>query len=194
MTHSSSSTKLLFESLVKLYKQGQLLLLDSDKKMGERGWTPMTSVVLSGLSYSLNNPDRWYLRWANRFYSPEIDDDESASIERIPFTSIHFASDHDNDVDEPLVVAGWILFGKALTEKEAAKSWDYWMCKYWFSGKPHPDIDGWRQTGQSNRAKNVSGSETFAVPLYDITSGDKLEELVITPLLNHYPEPHSREA
>ncbi len=35
-----SPTKALFESLVKLDKQGQLLLMDSDRLMGERGWIP----------------------------------------------------------------------------------------------------------------------------------------------------------
>ncbi|GAI00053.1 unnamed protein product, partial [marine sediment metagenome] len=37
---NGSSTKVLFDSLTKLYKQGQLLLMEADRLMGERGWEP----------------------------------------------------------------------------------------------------------------------------------------------------------
>ena len=33
-----SSTKVLFDSLTKLYKQGQMLLMDADRLMDEREW------------------------------------------------------------------------------------------------------------------------------------------------------------
>jgi hypothetical protein len=32
-------------------------------------------------------------------------------------------------------------------------------------------------------------TETFAIPLYDITSSEKLNEFIIKPLLNKYHEP-----
>jgi hypothetical protein len=57
------------------------------------------------------------------------------------------------------------------------------MCKYWFVGKPHDTLKGWRKTGQSQWYENLKGSETFTVPLYQITSSEKLKELVIDPLL-----------
>jgi hypothetical protein len=183
---NATSTKVLFDSLVKLYKQGQLLLLDADRIMGEKGWTPITSTILSGLSYALGYPERWYLRWATRFYLPTIPEDNKASITRIPFISIHFASDHDTKVDEPLLSAGWLLYSKPMDRKEAEKSWDYWMCKYWFYGKPDESSEGWHRTGQSQQKNNLRGTETFVVPLFDIVSSEKLEELVITPLLARY--------
>lgn len=183
-TSEQKPTKALFEALVKLYKQGQLLLLDADRIMGERGWTPMTSTILSGLSYALHHPERWYLRWATRFYLPETPEGEKAAITRLPFVSIHFASDHDTKVEEPLVSAGWLLYHKPMEVKEAEHSWDYWMCKYYFLGNPHPDIKGWHGTGQSQWKENLKGSETFVVPLYDIASSEKLEELVLQPLLS----------
>jgi len=77
MTDTNATyTKILFESLVKLYKQGQLLLLDADRIMGEKGRTPITTTILSGLSYALGYPERWYLRWATRFYLPTIPEGE----------------------------------------------------------------------------------------------------------------------
>lgn len=178
-----SPTKILFESLVKLYKQGQLLLLDADRIMGEKGWTPITTTILSGLSYALGNPERWYLRWATRFYLPTIPEGEQATIMHIPFISIHFASDHDTKVEEPLVSAGWLLYSKPMDLEEAQNSWDYWMCKYWFYGKHDRSFERWHTTGESKQKENLKGTETFAVPLYNITSSDKLEELVITRLI-----------
>ena len=108
-----SSTKAMFESLAKLYKQGQLLLMDADRLMGERGWEPMQSTAQSGFSYSLNLPERWYARWAARFYVPTTLEGEDATIDRMVFVSIHFASDHDTSVDEPIVSAGRLLYSGA---------------------------------------------------------------------------------
>ena len=184
---SRSSTKALFDSLAKLYKQGQLLLMDSDRLMGERGWTPRHNNAIAELSYSMNSPQRWYARWAMRFYIPTATEAKEQLIDRLLFVSIHFASDlgtgMETSVDDPLVCAGRLLYKKPMTEKEAGQEYDYWMCKYWFVGKPHDTLKGWRKTGQSQWYENLKGSETFTVPLYKITSSEKLKELVIDPLL-----------
>ena len=70
-----------------------------------------------------------------------------------------------------------------MTLSEANQTYDYWMCKYWFIGEPHDTLEGWRKTGQSRWYENLKGSETFSVPLYNITSSEKLKQLVIGPLL-----------
>ena len=180
-------TRALFESLAKLYKQGQLLLMDSDRLMGERGWTPRHSNAIAELSYSMNAPQRWFARWAMRFYTPAATEEKEQSVDRMLFVSIHFASDvgssMETSVDDPLVCAGRLIYEKPMTEKEAGQTYDYWMCKYWFVGKPHDTLEGWRKTGQSQWYANLKGSETLAVPLYQITSSEKLKELVIDPLL-----------
>jgi hypothetical protein len=185
--NNRSPTKALFESLVKLYKQAQLLLLDSDRLMGERGWTPRHNNAIAELSYSMNAPQRWFARWAMRFYAPAVTEAQEHLIDRMLFVSIHFASDvgssMETSVDDPLVCAGRLKYEKSMTEKEAGQTYDYWMCKYWFIGKPHDTLEGWRKTGQSQWYENLKGSETFAVPLYQITSSEKLKELVIDPLL-----------
>ncbi len=180
-------TKALFESLAKLYKQGQLLLLDSDRLMGERNWIPMHKNAIAEYSNSINTPQRWYARWAMRFYIPDVTEVNEELIDRMLFISIHFASDvgsnMETDVDDPLVCAGRLIYEKPMTEEKAGDSFDYWMCKYWFIGEPHDKLNGWRKTGQSQWYENLKGSETFTVPLYSITSSEKLEELVIDPLL-----------
>lgn len=181
-----SPTKALFDCLAKLYKQGQLLLLDSDKLMGERGWIPRHSNAIAELSYSMNAPQRWFARWAMRFYTPAATEAKELLIDRILFVSIHFTSDlgsgFETNVDEPLVCAGRLIYEKPMTDEEASQTYDYWMCKYWFTSKPHDTLEGWRKTGQSRWYENLKGSETFAVPLYKITSSEKLKELVINPL------------
>lgn len=182
-----SPTKTLFDSLAKLYKQGQLLLMDSDRLMGERGWTPRHNNAIAELSYSMNAPQRWFARWAMRFYTPTAIEAKEQLIDRMLFVSIHFASDvgssMETSVDDPLICAGRLIYEKPMTEKETGQTYDYWMCKYWFVGKPHDTLEGWCKTGQSQWYENLKGSETFVVPLYQITSSEKLKELVIDPLL-----------
>ena len=182
-----SPTKALFEALVKLYKQGQLLLMDSDRLLGERGWTPRHNNAIAELSYSMNAPQRWFARWAMRFYTPAVTEAIEQLVDRMLFVSIHFASDlgtsMETNVDDPIVCAGRLIYEKPMTEKEAGQTFDYWMCKYWFVGKPHDTLKGWRKTGQSRWYENLKGSETFTVPLYQIISSEKLKDLVITPLL-----------
>lgn len=180
-------TRILFENLTRLYKQSQLLLMDADRLLGERGWEPTNTTAPSGFSYSLNAPERWYARWAVRFYAPATLESIESTIDQILFVSIHFASDQkaslSTDIDEPMISAGRLKYKKPMTAKTASKNYDYYMCKYWFLGKPHPELTNWRQTVGSKFSENLEGSETFVVPLYDVTSSEKLKELVIDPLL-----------
>lgn len=180
-------TRILFDNLTRLYKQSQLLLIDADRLLGERGWEPTNTTAPSGFSYSLNAPERWYARWAVRFYVPATQESDDPSIDQVLFVSIHFASDQKSDlptdIDQPIVSAGRLKYKKAMTAKTASKNYDYYMCKYWFLGQPHPELRGWRQTVGSKFSENLEGSETFVVPLYDVTSSEKLKQLVIDPLL-----------
>lgn len=179
-------TKAMFDSLARLYKQGQLLLLDADRIMGDNGWETKTTTVFGGYSYSLSSPDKWYIRWAGRFYFPVKSEEKEPVVQRIPFISVHFAADHDTKLDEPLASAGWLLYSKPMELKEAQKSYNYWMCKYWFWGECHDKLEDWRKSGPSKWQKNLKGTETFAIPLYDITSSEKLEKLVVDRLLGRY--------
>lgn len=179
-------TKAMFDSLARLYKQGQLLLLDADRIMGDNGWETKTTTVFEGLSYSLSSPDKWYVRWAGRFYFPVKSEEKEPVVQRIPFISVHFAADHDTKLDEPLASAGWLLYSKTMELKEAQKSYNYWMCKYWFWSERHDKLENWRKSGPSRWQKNLKGTETFAIPLYDIKSSEKLEKLVVDRLLGRY--------
>ena len=185
--NEKTSTKVLFDNLARLYKQSQLLLMDADRLMGESGWESTNIVAPSGFSYSLNTPERWYARWAVRFYTPTASESEDPTIDQVLFVSIHFASDQKGglptDVDEPVVSAGRLKYKKPITAKTASKNYDYYMCKYWFFGEPHPELEGWRRTIGSKFSENLEASETFVVPLFSITSSEKLKELVVDPLL-----------
>jgi hypothetical protein len=186
MTNARGTTRELFDNLQKLYKQAHLLLLDADKYMGEEGWAPMHTYGIAELSYSINSPHKWFARWAMRFYMPSGIEEEESRVDRILFVSIHFASDIktglQTDVDDPLVCAGRLIYGTPMTPKEAVSNYAYWMCKYWFIAQPRDTLKGWRKTGQSHSFDNLKGCETFAVPLYEITSSEKLKALVIDPI------------
>ena len=184
MTETKDSPlKTLFDCLNKLYKQGQLFLMDADRLMGERGWEQMHNMAPAQLSNALNMPERWYARWIQRFYMPATPDKEEPFIDKILFVSIHFIADNDTNVDEPVVIAGRIFYEQPMNEKTAQKNYSYYMCKYWHWGQPHDILEDWRKTTGSKYSKNLKGSETFAVPLYDVTSSEMLEELVINRLL-----------
>ena len=190
MTESQDSpTKSLFDALLSLYKQGQLLLMDADRLMSERRWEPMHNTAPAEFSSLLSFPQRWYARYATRFYMPTTPEAGQATIDRLHFVSIVFASEGNTTVDEPVVSAGRLLYHKPMDAATASKSYFYWMCKYWFMGErqSHETLDGWHQGGQSRHFENLMGNETFIVPLYDITSSEKLEKLVIEPLLAGQP-------
>lgn len=185
MTETKESpTKALFDSLAKLYKQGQLLLMDADRLVGGHGWEPTNTMAPYEFSYSLNSPEKWYARYVARYYVPTVSDEADEYINQIIFVSIQFASDHDTEVEEPIVASGRLIYRHPMNLKTAKKSYHNWMCKYWFYNKQgHNTLKGWRQGGQSRFFQNLAGNETFTVPLYDVTSSEKLKELVIEPLL-----------
>lgn len=128
--NESSPTKTMFDCLVRLYKQSQLLLMDADRIMGEKNWEPTNMLGPAQLSNSLNSPERWYARWAVRFYNQIISEENKANIDKLLFVSIQFASDHSYKVEDPVVSAGWLLYSKPMTKKEADNNYYYWMCLY----------------------------------------------------------------
>jgi hypothetical protein len=153
----ASPTKAMFESLARLYKQDQLLRMDADRLMGERGWEPTQTAATKGLSNSLNMPERWHARWAARFYVPTVTEEDEPAINRILFVSIHFASDHDTEVDDPIVTAGRLLYDEPMRPETASKSYAYWMCKYWFKYPPLEKTEGWNGwRGQGGFSTNMS--------------------------------------
>jgi len=156
MTNSTGdfATKKLFDCLRTLYRQAQQLLLDSDRILGDHGWEPVGGTGPAEFSYSIGAPDKWFARWAARFYLPqstvEAETDERCVVTML-FVSTHFTSDHDTHVDEPLVSAGYVLFTERLTRDQARKAWgnSYWLCKSGLWGKLMPDATGWREWNPS---------------------------------------------
>jgi hypothetical protein len=158
--------------------------------MVEKGWEATLNSGPMELSNLLNSPGRWYARWAARFYLPTEIDGEEVGVDRIHFVSIHFASDHDTDVDEPVVAAGRLMYTDPMSSKTARASYAYWMCKYWYRFPELETMRGWHGwTGQGRFSPNMKGAASFAVPLYHVTSSEILERLVITPLLADERQP-----
>jgi len=191
-TIGESPTRKLFDCLRNLYRQAQQLLLDSDRLLGDREWEPVGVTGPAEFSYSITAPDKWFARWAARFYLPqstiEAEADER-SVAYMLFISTQFTSDHDTDVDEPVVSAGYVLFSKKLTRDQARKAWgnSYWLCKSGLWGEPMADAAGWREWNPSKWVQLSQSARAFTVPLYSITSSDALKELVIDKLVSALP-------
>jgi hypothetical protein len=186
---SESPTKKLFDCLRNLYRQAQQLLLDSDRLLSDYGWEPIGGTGPSEFSYSITQPDKWFARWATRFYLPQSVTDEKAeerSVVSMLFVSTQFTFDHDTKVDEPVVSAGYLLFVKRLTKDQARKEWrnSYWLCKSGLWGEPIPNGNGWRQWTPSKYIPLSQYVRAFTVPLYSITSSEALKELVIDKLVS----------
>lgn len=187
-----SPTKRLFDCLRTLYRQAQQLLLDSDRLLGDRGWEPVGATGPAEFSYSISAPDKWFARWAARFYLPqstlETEADERSVVTML-FVSAHFTSDHDTQVDEPVVSAGYVLFTERLTRDQARKAWgnSYWLCKSGLWGKPVLDAKGWRDWNPSKWIQLSQSVRAFTVPLYSITSSEALKKLVIDKLVSTLP-------
>lgn len=185
-------TKKLFDCLRHLYRQAQQLLLDSDRLLGDHGWGPVAVIGPAEYSYSITTPDKWFARWASRFYLPqytvETDADEPSVVAML-FVSTQLTSDHDTDVGEPVVSAGYILFSEQLTRDQALKAWrnSYWLCKSGLWGKAVPNAGDWREWDPSSFIQQSQCVRAFTVPLYSITSVEVLRELVSDRLVAALP-------
>lgn len=182
----ASPTKSLFVTLKSLYVQAQQLLLDSDRLMGEQDWQPIDIYAPREFSYSLNSPERWFARWAVRFYEPPSESGDDL-VKELKFVSVHFASDQDTEVEEPLLVAGMLIFQSALPRKIAQESYNYWFCKSWFwdvgkTERTERTVGKWHQWNPSKFVPAANCLKSFAVSLYEIKSSEKLKELVIDRL------------
>ncbi|MDO8530568.1 MAG: hypothetical protein Q7T26_00125 [Dehalococcoidia bacterium] len=180
---TASPTKSLFVTLKSLYVQAQQLLLDSDRLMDEQGWQSVNTYAPQGFSYLLNAPERWFARWAVRFYEPpSVSGDDL--VKELKFVSVHFASDQDTEVEDPLLVAGMHVFQSAMPRERARESYEYWLCKSWFWdwGKTERTVGTWHQWNPSKPVPAANCVKSFAVPLYEIKSSKELKELVIDKL------------
>jgi len=166
--------------------------MDSDRIMGERGWVPTTSTVTaeySGLPYA---SDRWFPRWAFRFYIPQEPEGEYEElIDSLKLVSVHFTSDHDTQVDDPLLVAGYVQCREPVKRKQVMRpyqAYGYWLCKCWFYGSNKTSGGAWRIWVPRKFFKDIiQVVATFALPLYDITNSEVLEQKVINRLFEESP-------
>jgi hypothetical protein len=191
--YKTSVVKCLFDSLRQLYSQSRDLLLESDKIMSERGWTLATvssnnmTAELSGYPHS---SDKWFPRWAFRFYIPSDSGQEPThTINCLQLVSIHFTSDHDTVVEEPLLVAGHMNCRKPLERQlvirnPGKKVYNYWLCKSWFWSSEKKQMGTWYTwiNDKTDFKDTITSIVTFAVPLFQITSREILEREVIERL------------
>lgn len=192
----TSPTKALFDSLRQLYSQSSQLLLDCDRLMGERGWESAsnTNNMTAGLSGLPTLTDKWFPRYAFRYYILSQQEGESENlIDTLKFVSTHFTSSGHTQINEPLLVAGNIKYCTPFKRKQVLantnyKVYAYWFCHSWFWGKSGKSYEVWYAHEPEKHYVNiVESSASFALPLYEITSSQILEQRVIKRLFEDIP-------
>jgi hypothetical protein len=177
-----SNTKKLFNALRSLYQQSSQLLLDADRLMGERDYTPINNYSTTELSYSISNPDRWFARWAFRYYIPIDFEKNGDEVNHLYYVSIQFDSDSDTNVEDSYVTGGKIFFKSPQSKEQAAKFKDYWICKSWEWGNSKYNNEFKEHI--SSYARETEKIWCFKVDLFDIDSPETLEKKVIDVLMN----------
>lgn len=177
-----SNTKKLFNALKGLYQQSSQLLLDADRLMGEREYTPINNYSTAEYSYSIINPDKWFARWVFRYYIPIDFEKTGNEVKYIYYISVQFDSDSDTTVDDPYVTAGKIFFNTTLSKDQATRFKNYWLCKSWDWG--NSKFNNEFREHISTYAQDTEKIWCFKVNLFDIESPETLEKKVIDVLMN----------
>ena len=186
----AEATKQLFESLTHLYVQARQLLVDCDRPMGERGWEPIGSYALQDIIVTAHSPKKWFARWAARFYLAQTGSEQDETVKALRFVSLHFCSDEDTQVVEPLVIAGIYVIANPLKRQKVKDTNKYhWICKSWFyalpeHGKKLCEWYDWVPGAREREGLPEGKIASFAVPLYDIKSSKELEKMVIDALFS----------
>jgi hypothetical protein len=186
---TTSPTQALFESLRQLYRDSGQLLLDCDRIMGEKGWESISGGVWAESSSLAAVSDKWFPRWVFRFYMPLKPDEELEDfIDTLKFISAHFTSDGDTYVDDPLIVSGNITYIEPLKRGEIFRgyqSYSYYLCKSWFWNNKERTFGSWHSHKPEKYYKDIIDKiDTFALKLYDISSSDALEDMVVNRLFD----------
>jgi hypothetical protein len=186
---ATTPTQALFESLRRLYRDTGQLLLDCDRIISEKGWEPIPSGVWAESSALATASDKWFPRWVFRFYLPIKPDEESEdSIHTLKFVSAHFTSDGDTFVDDPLIISGNITYIEPLKRGgilRGNQGYSFYLCKSWFWKNKERTLGSWHSHKPEKYYKDtIDRIDTFALKLYDISSSNVLEDMVVNRLFD----------
>jgi hypothetical protein len=167
------------------------MLKAADGMMEDGGWTPTGNRAVSYTSRVIGDPDRWLPTEFFRYYEHEDHTD------LLPFVSVLLHDpepENETVVVEALISGGYVKFEDG--SEHALKDWD-WVCR---SHLFMEDEDGNRKDDGAHYSVNPQKEawsekewigavkvNTFAHPLDDIESTEKLSEKIVQPLLDMLP-------
>lgn len=193
-----------FRNITTFFEEIAIILRDSDRLMGENGYTIFTprnkAQTVYEISRSVENPDAWIPSYVGRTYVLE-DDLEDNSYTDIKFISLflRYESGGTHDVEKinniPLIVAGVIIPNESTEFK-----FNSWMTKSWFWALEFDEDEEYEDKWVNSDAKedgtvielftanpeewgNIKELRTFAYPLEDIKNTSILKEKIIGKLI-----------
>ena len=158
-----------FDYVKKFYEEVAQMLTDLNDLMAKQDWVPMEGYITDGLSYSLDYPERWFVKYIYKNYVNEKINDYIKGI------LIFFAQE-----DFPPS----IVFGSIKVSPKSDYKWALW--DIWMDNKEKlRELNGKQMTVEakySDRDKSISG-EVISIPLEEIKSHADLETKVYQKLL-----------
>ena len=180
----SNSGEQLYKALDQargIYVEIGRMLHDCDRLMEEHGWIAPKNETVSGISGSINHPEKWMPLAVNRLYVNE------GKLNTTKVVSVIVEDEWNQGLKEPIIVGS--TYQTNEQKMTGFFSWDHTW--WWFkllSAKPDGEI--WpvtattSDTAEFNKAfSRFTGIELFGCPMADVTGTDTIKSLIITPLV-----------
>ncbi len=171
MTDNGQAIVKTFRQMGEIYKQISLLLQMADSLMSKKRWECDKDYVFYGFSYKLVRYDGWFARIIQRRYVNEESEGSRKYIAVI-------LDGNDSDNFEPVVI-GTTLIGREHSLE--SYSWD----SYWWWEKEGDGIIKEPTKIYSAEKRELDHIHLISRPLVSITDTEKLQEYIVTPLLEY---------
>jgi len=157
-----------FDYIKEFYKEIAQMLTDLNDLMAKQDWVPMGSSITDELSYSLDRPEKWFVRHVFENYVNEKINDHIKGI------LIFFARE-----DFP---PGVVFGSTKVSPKYEYKKWALW--NIWADNKEKlRELNGKQMTLETECSDGTISGEVISIPLEEIKSHADLEAKVYQKLL-----------
>ena len=164
-----------------IYVEIGRMLHDCDRLMEEHGWIAPKNETVSGISGSINHPERWMPLAVNRIYVNE----NKPNITKV--VSVIVEDEWNQSLKEPVIVGS--TYQTNEKKMTGFLSWDH---TWWWFKLTSAESDGeitqvtatTSDTAEFKKAfSRFTAIELFGCPMADVTGTDTIKSLIITPLV-----------
>jgi len=171
------------------FKQISLLMKTSEELIQNKGWNALFGNKCADLSAHLSRPEKWLPREVYRFFISDEDNEKNKDL--ILYVGILLEDEESRSrFQEPWITCGVFKYDTELFDVKKFSDWEFvwtYLNEYELEADGHFEDEDCNQD-ENNDAPEFLFQTTMALPLTAIDSADKLEELVIDPLLRKVPE------